>query len=110
MSRWNWPALRLICALMTVLLATGGPAAVLSQDMFERARSVGRKHVEATVAPTPQGQGRYYVVQDGDSLWKIATSQLGNGARYPDIVKLNADHLSDENSLKIGTRLRMPSK
>lgn len=28
MSRWNWPGLRLICALMAVLLATGGPAAV----------------------------------------------------------------------------------
>ena len=31
-----------------------------------------------------------YIAQSGDSLWKIAEKLLGDGSRYPEIIKLNA--------------------
>jgi nucleoid-associated protein YgaU len=52
---------------------------------------------------------QWYVVRDGDSLWKIAQARLGNGARYPEIARLNTDVLSDEDNLSTGTRLRLPA-
>ena len=33
---------------------------------------------------------REYTVRRGDSLWKIARSQLGAGSRYTEIMALNA--------------------
>jgi nucleoid-associated protein YgaU len=49
-----------------------------------------------------------YTVQDGDSLWKIAVSVLGNGNRYLDIIKANRDLLANEDSLTPGMRLILP--
>lgn len=49
-----------------------------------------------------------YVVKDGDSLWKIAENQLGNGGRYNEIVDLNTTSLRDENNLFVGMRLKLP--
>lgn len=84
------------------------PAGVLSGSMFERVESIGRKQLSAggsTAEP-----GRWYVVKDGDSLWKIAAEQLGNGSRYREISKLNPSITSAEDNLDVGTRLRLPSR
>jgi len=58
---------------------------------------------------TKQDHTQGYIVKDGDSLWKIAVSILGNGNRYQDIVQMNRDLLTDENRLKPGMRLSLPS-
>lgn len=55
-------------------------------------------------------EGGRYVVRDGDSLWRIAARQLGDGARYTEIAKLNADILDDEDCLTAGMRLKMPRR
>ncbi|MBN2212042.1 MAG: LysM peptidoglycan-binding domain-containing protein, partial [Sedimentisphaerales bacterium] len=54
----------------------------------------------------PSSNGRTYIVKDGDSLWKIAQQELGNGARFSEISKLNK--LSDEDNIKPGMKLRLP--
>ena len=33
--------------------------------------------------------GRTYTVQSGDTLWDIAQSQLGDGARFREIIAIN---------------------
>jgi len=53
---------------------------------------------------------RDYVVQSGDSLWKIAAKQLGNGARYDEIAELNADVLNGGDDLTVGMRLKLPAR
>lgn len=53
-------------------------------------------------------QAHGYTVKEGDSLWKIAVSVLGNGNRYLDIIKMNKDLLANENSLTPGMRLILP--
>ncbi|MBN2591001.1 MAG: LysM peptidoglycan-binding domain-containing protein [Sedimentisphaerales bacterium] len=52
----------------------------------------------------------WYEVKEDDSLWKIAAQQLGNGARFEEISKLNTDILTDKNKLKPGMKLRLPAK
>jgi len=51
-----------------------------------------------------------YIVQEGDTLWRIAARQLGEGRRYKEIAELNTGLVNDENSLAVGTRLIMPAR
>jgi nucleoid-associated protein YgaU len=48
-----------------------------------------------------------YTVQEGDTLWKIATNFLGNGNRYTEIMSLNDLQNGD---LIVGQSLRIPAK
>ena len=77
---------------------------IFSGTLFEKVESVGRK---LSADGQAAKQGRWYVVREGDSLWKIAAEQLGNGNRYKEISKLNPDILADEDNLIVGMRLRM---
>jgi len=74
--------------------------------MFEKVKSIGRRHLFNDRPKVKRS--RQYVVRDGDSLWRIAAEQLGDGTRYTEIAKLNADILDDEDSLSVGMRLKMP--
>lgn len=53
----------------------------------------------ATPAP------KTYTVKKGDSLWAIAASQLGNGARWPEIQKLNS---LTGTTIHAGQKLKIP--
>jgi nucleoid-associated protein YgaU len=60
--------------------------------------------------PLPLNKGvTEYTIQSGDYLYKIAEKQLGDGNRYPEILKLNSG-LSEKDRLKVGTKLRIPKK
>ena len=92
--------------------ASSTPAEVLTDKNFTKVESVGQKHSTAnTNKPAATAKpGSVYVVKEGDSLWKIAASQLGDGNRYKDIVKLNSDILSTEDDIAVGMQLKMPAK
>lgn len=47
-----------------------------------------------------------YTVVSGDSLWKIAQQQLGNGSRYGEIAKLN--NIGPKYTIQVGQVLRLP--
>jgi len=58
-----------------------------------------------------------YVVQEGDTLDKIAAALLGHWERYTEIVQLNTGHaqadgsaLGDPNLLRVGWVLRLPAE
>ena len=53
---------------------------------------------------------RLYTVKKNDSLWRIAQEQLGDGKRFTEIAKLNDKLLSDEDSIKVGMKLKLPAK
>lgn len=78
---------------------------VFSTTMFKKVESIGKRHL---VVGSKAKQGGRYVVRDGDSLWRIAAEQLGDGARYTEIAELNADILDDEDSIIVGMRLKLP--
>ncbi len=109
------------------------PDTVLPKTLFEKVEAIGKRRVpvpESTepakpvaskteapkpVAPKtepakPATAERWYVVQDGDNLWRIAATQLGSGIRHEEITKLNADVLKGDIKVSPGMRLRLPSK
>lgn len=53
----------------------------------------------------------FYVVKEGDTLWKIAETQYGHGhgARYMEIFEANKPPLTDPDKIQPGQRLRIPA-
>lgn len=51
---------------------------------------------------------REYMIQKGDSLWKIAEKELGNGHRWKYLYELNKDRIKNPNKLKAGQKIIMP--
>ncbi|MHC4086839.1 MAG: LysM peptidoglycan-binding domain-containing protein [Planctomycetota bacterium] len=81
----------------------------LMSSIVEKVTSIGREHLSLK-KPGRQKQGKSYTVREGDSLWKVAVDQLGDGSRYTEVAKLNADVLSDEDSLTVGMILKIPAR
>ena len=68
-----------------------------------------------TATPAAEAAPRSYTVVPGDTLWGIAESQLGDGARYKEIVALNAGRvqpdgatLGPDNWVYAGWELQLP--
>ena len=52
-----------------------------------------------------------YVVVKGDSLWKIALNQYGNGTRWPEIYEMNKSLIgSNPRNLAIGQVLTIKAQ
>lgn len=84
---------------------------VFSGSLFEKVKSIGRKLTSSETSKTPSvRRSKQYVVREGDSLWRIAVEQLGDGTRYKEIGELNADTLGNEDYLDVGMRLRIPAR
>lgn len=65
----------------------------------------------APVAPTPAAAAAAaskYVVEKGDSLWKIAAEKYGDGALWGKIAKANT--LKHPNHIEIGEELELPAQ
>jgi nucleoid-associated protein YgaU len=60
-------------------------------------------------APIAPDSGRYRV-RHGDSLWKIAREQLGDGYQWTRIYEANRDTLGDVDVLRIGQVLKLPDR
>lgn len=58
--------------------------------------------------PTDDAAFRKYEVLPGDSLSRIASRELGDVNRYPEIFALNRDVLDDEDDIFPGDALRLP--
>ena len=80
------------------------------------------KPVKKTVSPPPtpepqpeptpvqagQAGAHTYTVQSGDTLWKIAEDNLGDGNRYGEIFDANRDILDSPDHILPGQELRLP--
>ncbi|MGA1979555.1 MAG: LysM peptidoglycan-binding domain-containing protein [Sedimentisphaerales bacterium] len=88
----------------------GKIANVFSGTEFTKVESIGSRYLLANGhRPERPEQDVWHVVREGDSLWRIAAEQLGDGNRYGEIAKLNAGVL-DGDSLSVGMRLKMPTR
>lgn len=98
-----------IPALQSLTSDANKDKGILSSPLFKKVISIGREHLSSDKPRQPK-VSKLYKVRDGDSLWRIASEQLGDGSRYTEVAKLNADVLSDEDSLTVGMSLKMPPK
>ena len=71
-------------------------------------KGVGSVNGDALVAPEPEGEVEYYVIEPGDSLWAIASKFLGNGARYTEIFEENKEVIEDPDLIFPGQKIRIP--
>ncbi len=69
-----------------------------------------RSEEGAIVGGNQAAPSRDYVVQSGDSLWKIAAKQLGNGGRFEEIAELNDNVLNGGDDLTVGMHLKLPTR
>ncbi len=49
----------------------------------------------------------YYIIQKGDTLWKIAEKFYGNGAKYTKIVEDNKEVIKDPDKIFPGQKIRI---
>ncbi len=86
-------------------------ASVFSESLFDKVKSIGRKLTSDDPPKAPRAsRSEQYVIREGDSLWRIAVEQLGDGTRYKEISELNADTLGNEDYLTVGMSLRIPAR
>jgi nucleoid-associated protein YgaU len=78
---------------------------IFSSGLFEKVKSIGQRRSQSSKSSA----SKQYVVKEGDSLWKIANKLLGDGTRYKEISRLNANILNDEDNLVVGMRLTIPA-
>ena len=71
------------------------------------AKSEVKKSTVAKAAPVSTG-GRSHTVKKGESLWKIAKAELGDGGRWQEIYDLNKDKLKSPEALRDGMKLQLP--
>jgi outer membrane protein OmpA-like peptidoglycan-associated protein len=62
------------------------------------------KKIESEIKVTT----REYVIQKGDSLWRIAKKELGDGNRWKYLYELNKDKIKNPNKLKAGQKIIIP--
>ncbi|MBR6542105.1 MAG: LysM peptidoglycan-binding domain-containing protein [Anaerotignum sp.] len=56
---------------------------------------------------TSTGAGKEYTIKEGDTMWTIAQSQMGNGADYQKI--LDANGMKESDPLKPGNKIKIPA-
>lgn len=79
-----------------------GVDARLARDLEREARAREAAATPARGSTT----GREHVVREGESLWRIAEVECGDGNRWREIATLNG--IGDADSIRAGTKLRLP--
>lgn len=85
-------------------------AAEAAAEPVVNAPEDNQKTADAPQDSSIPGNAKLYTVKDGDSPWKIAANQLGNGERYKEILKLNPDVSPDGTNLTVGMKLKLPPR
>jgi nucleoid-associated protein YgaU len=57
---------------------------------------------------TPQQSGIRYVVQEGDTIFRLATDKLQDSTRWREIYAMNMDRIQDVRDLKPGMEILLP--
>ncbi len=88
--------------------------AALEKAILMAGNAMGIQEVRAEEA-TVTGQtaqfaddDEFYIIEKGDSLWKIAEKAYGNGAKYKAIFEANREIITDPDLIFPGQKIRIP--
>jgi nucleoid-associated protein YgaU len=83
---------------------------VVDKGTAKNATKSSAKNAKSSTATNAgaTGGGKMHTVTDGESLWKIAKKELGNGSRWKEIYEANKDVLASPEAVKKGMKLRIP--
>lgn len=93
-----------------------GRAYLIPSQKITAAVSPSPTQAVAAAAPQQSAQNAAalnsynYQVQSGDSLWKIATEQLGDAGQVATIKTLNQDLLKGSDVVRVGMTLKLPGR
>ena len=62
---------------------------------------------DGQIAPQPISNAKTYTIKPGDSFWKIAMTQLGNGNRYIELAKFNG--MTTQTVIHPGQVIKLPN-
>jgi len=88
-------------------------AAALEKTVLMAGNALGIQEVKAdgmTVADGSEvaGDDEFYIIEKGDTLWKIAEKAYGNGSKYTKIVDVNREVIKDADKIFPGQKIRIP--
>lgn len=88
--------------------------AIFDKEFYNLAKAIADglmkalgQEIPKPTPPKPQGE-KSYIVKAGDSFWKIASEQMGDGRRYPELAQFNG--LSLSAVIYAGQVLKIPSE
>ncbi|MFN3785783.1 MAG: peptidoglycan-binding protein LysM [Thiothrix sp.] len=98
---------------VATLTGTAQSAEALEKAVLMAGNAMGIERVKAdgmTIADGSQvgGDDEFYVIQKGDTLWKIAEKAYGNGAKYTRIVEVNREVIKNADLIFPGQKIRIP--
>ena len=88
--------------------ATAIEKAVLMAGNVAGITSVNIDNVQLASGEKIGADDEFYVIQKGDSLWKIAEKAYGNGAKYTAIFEANREVIKDADKIFPGQKIRIP--
>jgi LysM repeat protein len=76
-----------------------------------KATTKAATRTESKTAEKPKADGaKTYTVKSGDTLQKISQKLFGTTKRWTALADLNSDVIDDEDNLRVGTVLKVPSR
>ena len=74
------------------------------------AKAEPKKSDTSEKAKTKADSAKTYTVKSGDTLQKISEKHFGTTRRWMEIVSMNKDVIDDEDNVRVGTVLKIPSR
>lgn len=75
-----------------------------------QAQSSSQGQAERRAEGGSEGWGRRYTVVEGDTLWRIAQRELGDGGRWREILSANSDVIPGDGGVTVGMQIRLPGR
>lgn len=80
----------------------------VDDDRLEVVRQAAPASAPAAKAPASAPRSRYYTIQSGDTLSKIAKEQYGDANAYDRIFEANRGLIDDPDEIYPGQQIRIP--
>lgn len=73
-------------------------------------QGVTEVNIDAMDAPAPEPEVKYYTIEKGDTLWKVAQEAYGSGNDYQKLFEANKEVIKDPDKIYPGQKIRIPPK